>query len=570
MRVCRSFALVALLCSWGCSDGSSSPTEDTASNAPPESFALAPDGAGWVEQGSNTLGIQGGWATRTGAGSTISVTFDGPNVCFVGEAVQIPQGGTNQEYWGAAASLDFCRPDAATTPDASFPLNSCPWAPELASKLVGVGFDVDGTLPAVLRAGFREQGRMDTPYVVVRETGEVVALFDDALVRNNPNAEFSHPESVQSLELLIPGGRQAARPFNFCVRNLAALTGKGWVSKEIPEWALVPGLGKRVELVGVNLAGAEFGQQNLPGTYDQDYVYPSAADIDAFASRGMNTIRLPFRWERLQQALGQDLDATELGRLRETVEYAKGRGLNVILDPHNYARYTVAGVAGIVGVDVDVALFADFWRRVAQTFANDPQVYFGLVNEPNTMATEAWVSAANAAIAAIREVGALNLILVPGNGWTGAHSWAATYYGTANSEAMANIVDPGNNFVFELHQYLDADSSGTMGTCLSEDAGPARVSGVTDWLRQRGARGVLAEFGSPANGLCLRALDNLLNYVEENADVWLGWVAWAGGPRWGDNLLSVQPLANGKDRPQLVVIRRHLNDGVVSAPAPLE
>jgi hypothetical protein len=29
-------------------------------------------------------------------------------------------------------------------------------------------------------------------------------------------------------------------------------------------------------------------------------------------------------------------------------------------------------------------------------------------------------------------------------------------------------------------------------------------------------------------------------------------------------LLSVEPLANGKDRPQLVVIRRHLGDGSVS------
>src|SRR5262245_23088750 len=105
MRACGSFALVALLCSsWGCSDDSSSPNEEMAqagagggdtANGPPESFALAPDGAGWVGQGSNTLGIQGGWGTRTGTGSTISVTYDGTNVCFVGEAAQIPQGGTN-------------------------------------------------------------------------------------------------------------------------------------------------------------------------------------------------------------------------------------------------------------------------------------------------------------------------------------------------------------------------------------------------------------------------------------------------------------------------------------------
>jgi endoglucanase len=325
-----------------------------------------------------------------------------------------------------------------------------------------------------------------------------------------------------------------------------------------------------VELVGVNLAGAEFGQQNLPGTYEMDYVYPSASDIDLYADIGMNTVRLPFRWERLQQALNQELDAVELERLTATVAYAtEQRELNLILDPHNYARYTSEGVEGIVGVDVDVAAFADFWRRLAQQFASNSRVMFGLVNEPNTMATETWLGAANAAIAAIREVGAQNLILVPGNGWTGAHSWFQSYYGAPNAGVMSGIVDPGNNFVYELHQYLDGDSSGTLPTCVSESIGAERMQQVTTWLRERGARGFLAEFGAPGNGLCLKGLDQLLGFVSQNSDVWLGWAAWAGGPRWGDNLLSVQPLANGKDRPQLVVMRRHLTDGSVSlAPRP--
>src|SRR5688572_2173956 len=122
MRARASFVLVALLCSsWGCSDDASDPNGGepqqmaqgggggaaSGPSGPPESFALAPDGGGWVGQESNTLGVQGGWSTRTGAGSTVTLTFDGPNVCFVGEVAQIPQGGTNQEYWGAAATLDF-------------------------------------------------------------------------------------------------------------------------------------------------------------------------------------------------------------------------------------------------------------------------------------------------------------------------------------------------------------------------------------------------------------------------------------------------------------------------------
>ena len=43
---------------------------------------------------------------------------------------------------------------------------------------------------------------------------------------------------------------------------------------------------------GVNLAGAEFGSR-LPGTYGTDYTYPTHAEVDYFASKGMGIIRLP-------------------------------------------------------------------------------------------------------------------------------------------------------------------------------------------------------------------------------------------------------------------------------------
>jgi endoglucanase len=87
-------------------------------------------------------------------------------------------------------------------------------------------------------------------------------------------------------------------------------------------------------------------------------------------------------------------------------------------------------------------------------------VIFGLMNEPHSMATELWLNNANAAIAAIRSTGAENLVLVPGNAWTGAHSWNSNWYGTPNSTVMLNITDSLNNYAYEVHQYLDSNSSG--------------------------------------------------------------------------------------------------------------
>ena len=193
------------------------------------------------------------------------------------------------------------------------------------------------------------------------------------------------------------------------------------------------------EFVGVNLSGAEFGESQLPGSYGSNYIYPTPAEIDYYLDQGMNVFRIPFRWERLQRSLSAAFDGTESARLQNVVAYATGQGAYVILDPHNYARYYGALVGQRLGAE---RRFANFWSRLAAQYKSNPRVIFGLMNEPHGMPTEQWVAAANAAIAAIRAAGAQNLILVPGNGWTGAHSWSDSWYGTPNAVAMLNIVDP--------------------------------------------------------------------------------------------------------------------------------
>ncbi len=181
-----------------------------------------------------------------------------------------------------------------------------------------------------------------------------------------------------------------------------------------------------IRLTGVNLFGAEFGEQNLPGTFFVDYRYPSSQEVDYFIGKGMNTFRLPFRWERLQQSQNSAFDATELSRLNGFVSDATSKGAYVIVDPHNFARYfpqpasnTQGSTVGLVGSDVPVSSFADFWSRMANQYKGNDHVIFNLMNEPANMPTEQWFGAAQAAIDAIRNAGAKNLILVPGNGYTG-------------------------------------------------------------------------------------------------------------------------------------------------------
>ncbi len=314
---------------------------------------------------------------------------------------------------------------------------------------------------------------------------------------------------------------------------------------------------------GVNMAGAEFavdpsGNGSLPGTFGSSYTYPDAKYVSGynspsyFVGKGMTTFRLPFRWERLQPTRNAAFNAAELTRFTTTVDDLLATGAAVVIDPHNYARYGTALIGSAAVPDAD---FADFWGRLALLYRNNPRVIFDIMNEPHDISTEQWVSAANAAIAAIRATGANNLIIVPGNGWDGAFTWSDSWYGTPNSTAMLKIKDPGNNYAYEAHQYLDGNASGTGTDCSSSTIGSQRLAGFTSWLKANGKRGFLGEFGGGRGAVCLAALDDMLKHLEANSSVWLGWTFWAAGPWWGSDML--EPV-NGQDDVRLTMMLPHL------------
>jgi endoglucanase len=307
-------------------------------------------------------------------------------------------------------------------------------------------------------------------------------------------------------------------------------------------------------LTGVNIAGAEFNGKTLPGVAGKDYFYPKPVTLDHFASEGMNVIRVPFRWERIQPSLNGELDAAEYRRLADTMHEATAKKLFVILDVHNYAAYRGAPIGS---PDVPVSAFANLWKRLAGKFRKETQVGFGLMNEPKGLPTETWLAATNAAIAQIRAAGAKNLVFVPGNGWTGAHSWFGKSYGTPNAAVMLGVNDPADNYVYELHQYLDSNYSGTHAECKNETVGVTTLTAVTEWLRQHHKRGFLGEFGAGSNPTCMAALDAMLGYMDRNRDAWLGWTYWAAGAWPARYFTSVQPV-DGADTPQMRVLLKHV------------
>lgn len=71
-----------------------------------------------------------------------------------------------------------------------------------------------------------------------------------------------------------------------------------------------------------------------------------------------------------------------------------------------------------------------------------------------------------AAINGIRASGAKQLIIAPGNGYTGGHAWLQSSQGDAPSgDFLQMIRDPINNTAIDIHEYLDFDFSGGHSVC---------------------------------------------------------------------------------------------------------
>ena len=136
-----------------------------------------------------------------------------------------------------------------------------------------------------------------------------------------------------------------------------------------------------------------------------------------------------------------------------------------------------------------------------------------------------------AAINNIRAAGATSqTIFVEGNSYSGAWTW------TQVNDNLKALTDPQNKLVYEMHQYLDSDGSGTSTACVSGTIGQERVTAATQWLKSNGKKGIIGEFAGGANTQCQSAVKGMLTYMGQNTDVWTGALWWGGGP-WVSSFL---------------------------------
>ncbi|VUC35424.1 unnamed protein product [Clonostachys rosea] len=289
---------------------------------------------------------------------------------------------------------------------------------------------------------------------------------------------------------------------------------------------------KNFTWTGSNEAGAEFGDKKLPGRLGINYIWPKNESIDTLAKTGMNTFRIPFKMERLvPKNLNGPINETYFNGLQKTVTHITDKGLYAVIDPHNYGRYYGKVITNVTG-------FGAWWTTVATRFKNNRLVIFDTNNEFHGMKNELVRDLNQAAINAIRAAGATTqYIWVEGNAWSGAHSWVSS----GNGASLVNLTDPFNRTIYQMHQYLDIDSSGTSSICMSPTVGRDRLKAATQWLRKNGKKGVIGEVAAGNNRICKIAMRSMLQYLKDNSDVWTGWVWWSAGPWWGNYMFSMEP-----------------------------
>lgn len=318
-----------------------------------------------------------------------------------------------------------------------------------------------------------------------------------------------------------------------------------------PTTPVVPS-GQGIDLVGVNFASGVFDPSNVPGIYNKGYTFADESYYKRHSALGFKLVRLGFLWERVQPKLGTELDAAEMGRIKQSLDYAHKYGIKVILDMHNYYRYYGKVINS---PEVPRAQFAETWRKIALQVSKHPALYgYGLMNEPYNTGNNLWPQTAQAAGQAIRKVDATHWIMVAGDRYSSAFHWQKYNTQLINDPWMR---DPKNNLVYEAHQYLDSDYSGTYPNRAETFApmlGVERVKPWVEWLKKNKLRGYLGEHGIPDfSASAVVATDNLLAYLNENC---IPSSYWAAGPRWGENIMALD-VASGKHRPQLAPLQKH-------------
>ncbi len=307
-------------------------------------------------------------------------------------------------------------------------------------------------------------------------------------------------------------------------------------------------------LFGVNLSGLEMGHGLVEAG---QWTVP---DPTYMLGQGIGVVRLPFKLERLQPTAFGALDPNYLGDLTSIMAEDASAKAMTVLDPHNYGYIwtdSTASSQAIGEVAEATNTYLDVMTKLAAAVRGKPLVAIGLMNEPHDQTCAQLAPVWQQAITAMRGAGFTGVIMVAGTDWQHADNFVAS--GCAS--LFANLTDPQNNLVFEVHNYLDPGQSGQYAYPIAaSNVGAMQLAPAMAWARQTGQKLFVGETGTPGDAASLAALRDELTTIADASDVFWGVTMWGAGPWWPTTFnLRLDPV-DGVPEAQMVLMSQFLTN----------
>lgn len=293
---------------------------------------------------------------------------------------------------------------------------------------------------------------------------------------------------------------------------------------------------------------------NLSGASSTTPQFPYMCDLAYFASLGVNTVRFIFNWGYLQTDLSQISHINWMPggyayQLEQLTNAWTAAGYKVILTMDNSMKFGYC-VIGAPDCWITQEQYANLWGELAQKFANNSKVIFGLMNKPDVNGGDMYdgttlvLNNQNAAANAIRHVlshepTALPIILYSGNGFSRMDNWNSSSYGKPNNVIFLpeNIND--TRYEIEVSMYYPNTSTALPeeGCIASENNEKNECINIQSpvefltWMNQTGIAVSIGETGGINSSECITCINVGTRWLLEQRNITsIG--LWTAGQIW--------------------------------------
>jgi hypothetical protein len=467
------------------------------------------NGAIGTGQTNTSVGLQGDW-TRSTAGSTPPNPFPRPtNFALNGVACT----GSTSSSPSPSASSSSSGGNQQPTVTLTSPTAGQTFTAPATVNFAATATDPDGT---VARVEFLN----GTTVVGTDTTAPYTFAWTNV-------AAGSYTVSARAVDNL--GATGVSPPVS--IRVNPANTGGPAPALHVSGNKLLTASGATYRLLGVNRASAEFACVQGKGMWDSPS--PDQSTVDAMKAWNIHAVRVPLNEECWLGQFGTPAGVTYQQEVKNYVNLLVANGITPILEMHwSSGSYTgpasaCADFHATCQKPMPGEFALTFWSTLAANFGGNNAVVFDLFNEPFPDAgdnfanpTAEWTCLRNGGtcagigfpvfgmqslVNAIRQVGATNVIMVPGIRWTNdLRQWLAF-----------KPTDPAGNLMASWHVY-------NFNACVTTACWDAEIGAVAAQVPV-----VADEIGQ--NTCNHDFIDQVMAWADRNG---VGYLAWTWNP-WG-------------------------------------